>query len=401
MNAMLTKRALDGLFKQVTGGTFDVRFWDGAVARYGAGASPEFTLLLRDAAIFQPAGEDVLTRFAEGYAAGRIEVDGDVGEVIALAQRNQHLADQAFPTQVLGALGLAARLYRRSQARQKEDVAAHYDLGNDFFRLWLDESMTYSCAYFLSEADTLEDAQRQKINHSLRKLRLRPGDRLLDIGCGWGALVMHATADYDIRALGITLSEEQRAGACAAIRENELEERAQVRLAHYESLAREGIQFDRIVSIGMMEHVGKAHLREFAAAVATLLTPDGLALLHLITGPTGGPLNNWMERFIFPGSYIPSLPEILGILYEQGFRAWDVENLRPHYRKTLDHWAARFDRAAHVVRERYGETFARRWGLYLRGASASFREGALDVHQMLLSRGPAVPVPMTRADIYV
>jgi cyclopropane-fatty-acyl-phospholipid synthase len=400
MNALLTKRALDGLFRRVVGESFDVRYWDCTHAHYGPDAPPRFTIDLRDSTIFKPDANDALTRFAEGYASGKIEIEGDVGDVISLAQRNRDLGTVAFPTKVLGALDYAGRHHRRSYSHQKEDVAAHYDLGNDFFELWLDESLTYSCAYFLTEDDTLEKAQQQKIDHSLRKLRLQQGNRLLDIGCGWGALVTRAATHYQIRALGITLSEQQRDGACEKIRSHGLEEMAQVRLAHYETLAREAARFDRIVSIGMMEHIGKAHLGEFADTVATLLKPDGMALLHMITGPKGGMLNNWMERYIFPGSYLPSLPEILGILYERDFHVWDVENLRSHYRRTLDHWTARFDRSADVVRKRYGETFTRRWGLYLRGASASFREGALDVHQMLVSRGSAVPLPLTRADLY-
>jgi cyclopropane-fatty-acyl-phospholipid synthase len=295
------------------------------------------------------------------------------------------------------ALRAAGKL--RSLKVEKENVARHYDLGNDFFRLWLDESLTYSCAYFHNASDTLAQAQQQKIDHSLNKLRLQTGETLLDIGCGWGSLVLRAAGHYGANVTGITFSEAQHIGANAAIAERGLQETARALLADYGTLPEEK-QFDKIVSIGMMEHVGKENLAKFAHKVAQLLKPGGLALLHLITSVKEGPLNHWLEENIFPGGYIPTLPEIITHLAARDFRVWDVENLAPHYRLTLDCWSERFERVAPEVLAKFDERFVRMWRLYLRASSAAFRAGAVELHQILVSRGPATGLPLTREDIY-
>jgi cyclopropane-fatty-acyl-phospholipid synthase len=287
-------------------------------------------------------------------------------------------------TRGLAGAALRAATQLRSLRRKKENIARHYDLGNDFFRLWLDESMTYSCAYFCDASDTLEQAQRQKVEHSLEKLRLQRGETLLDLGCGWGALVMRAAEQYGADATGITLSEEQHVEANAAIRSRGLQDKARVRLMDYGALAQEGRQFDKVVSIGMIEHVGKAYLAEFARDVKLLLKPDGLALLHLITGATAGPMNSWMERYIFPGGYIPTLSEIIKHLETQSFHVREVEQLGPHYRRTLDEWSKRFERVVPAVREKFDERFVRMWRFYLRASSAGFREALVNVHQLLV-----------------
>lgn len=395
----LEKQVLHQVFSRVSGGAFEVAYWDGSRERYGAGA-PGFKLSFRDAALPNLLSDDVVMWFGEAYMDGRIDVEGDLADVVALAIRNASLEADLVSAGVARALRDRVAAVRRSLRRQAKDVQRHYDLGNEFYRLWLDETMTYSCAYFRSPEDTLETAQVQKMDHCLRKLRLRPGLSLLDIGSGWGALVVRAAERYGSDAVGITLSEEQYAYSCAALQARGLEDRAHVRLAHYDTVAHEGRTFDRIVSVGMIEHVGKAHLGEFAAAVERILKPGGLALLHLITSPTDGPVNSWTERYIFPGGYIPTVSETIGHLCDHGLRIVDVENLRPHYAMTLDHWSARFERNASAVRERFGEKFERMWRLYLRGASASFREGALEVHQILVSKGKSDAVPLTREDLY-
>jgi cyclopropane-fatty-acyl-phospholipid synthase len=231
-------------------------------------------------------------------------------------------------------------------------------------------------------------------------LRLQPGETLLDIGCGWGALVMRAAEVYDAQATGITLSEEQHAGANRAIEQRGLRDKAIIRLADYGALPGEGKRYDKIVSVGMIEHVGKENLAGFVETVEKLLKPDGLALLHLITNVEEGPINRWVEKNIFPGGYIPTLPETVTHLAARGFHVWDVENLAPHYRLTLDHWSLRFERVAAQVREKFDERFVRMWRLYLRASSAAFREGAVEVHQILVSSGRPAGLPLTREDIY-
>ena len=338
--------------------------------------------------------------FGEAYMNGRVDVEGDLADLVALAIRSG-LMSGAATTEGLTASALRAVAATRSLKRQKEDIAHHYDLGNDFFRLWLDESLTYSCAYFRNVSDTLERAQQQKLEHSLRKLRLQPGETLLDIGCGWGALVMQAAERFGAQALGITLSTEQQVGAAAAIVSRGLVDKAGVRLVDYGTLAREGPQFDKIVSIGMIEHVGKAHLAEFVGDVETMLRPGGLALLHMMTGVKyGRPSNPWVEKYIFPGGYIPTLSEMVNHLSARDFHVWDVENLGPHYRLTLDQWSERFERVVPLIREKFDERFVRMWRLYLRGFFSSFREATLEVYQILVSRGKPRNLSLTREDIY-
>jgi cyclopropane-fatty-acyl-phospholipid synthase len=398
---MFSRQVLHGLLSQVHDGSFAVHYWDGTTETYGPG-SPQFTLLLRDPAALDAIFAGPEKGFADAYIEGLLDVDGDLADVVALALRNHTSQSRWFANGVMKAV---QNVYaRRSTKRQKQDIASHYDLGNDFFQLYLDDSMTYSCAYFQDPSDTLEQAQRQKIDHSLKKLRLRPGESLLDIGCGWSALIMRAASQYGVKALGITLSEEQFAAGRDAIRRNGLEDCCEVRLVNYLDLVREGRTFDKIISIGMIEHVGKAHLGDFATATAAMLKDRGVAMLHHITTPWHEPSptadsDAFIHR-IFPGSYLPTLHEMLGHLGENGFNVVGVENLREHYRMTLDEWSRRFERNVDRVRAKFGEPFVRMWRLYLRGSSACFREGSCELHQTVVSKGVARDLPLTRDSLY-
>ena len=400
MKAMqvLTGRALDKLFEQVRRGSFSVTYSDGATEHYGAD-EPQFRIRFRDDNILDLLQGDLLMSFGDAYMDGRVDVEGDLADLFSLALQSGLMSATQRAQGLTGtALRAVGRL--RSLKHEKENIAHHYDLGNDFFRLWLDESLTYSCAYFRNASDSLEMAQQQKIDHSLKKLGLQPNETLLDIGCGWGSLVMRAAERFDVNATGITLSEEQLAGANAAIEERGLQGKARVRLVDYGAMAEEGRQFDKIVSIGMIEHVGKENLAGFVQAVEKLLKPGGLALLHSITSVKEGPMNRWVEKHIFPGGYIPTLPEIITPLTARDFHIWDVENLGPHYRLTLDCWSERFERALPTVLEKFDPKFVRMWRLYLRASSAAFREGVVEVHQLLVSRGQPAVLPLTREDIY-
>ena len=403
---MLAKRALDKtldktldkIFGQLSGGSFAVRYGNGTTESYGDGES-QFTIKLNDYDILSLIGDDMLTSFGEAYMDGRIDLDGDLADLMSLALKSGLMSVTQKTQGFAGsALRIAGKV--RSLGHAKENIAHHYDLGNDFFRLWLDESLTYSCAYFRNASDTIDEAQRQKIDHSLKKLRLQPDETLLDIGCGWGSLVVRAAEHYNVTATGITLSEEQLTGANWAIEEHGLGDKANVQLLDYSALLEEGKQFDKIVSIGMMEHVGKENLAGFVETVEKVLKPGGLALLHLITNVEEGPINHWIEKHIFPGGYIPTLPEIIAHLAARDFRIWDVENLAPHYRMTLDHWSERFEVVLPTVLEQFDERFVRMWRLYLRASSAAFREGVVEVHQILVSSGQPADLPLTREDIY-
>jgi cyclopropane-fatty-acyl-phospholipid synthase len=397
---MFAKQMLRQVFLQATGMPFTVKYWDETVEQFGAG-DPCFTLIIHDDQILDSLKANLEIGFGEAYMTGKIAIEGDPADLIWLISDTlEHRS--ALPGDSLFRLaGRASKLFdRRSRRRQKHDVARHYDLGNEFFQLWLDESLSYSCAYFQTPEDTLEQAQRQKIDHSLRKLRLYPSETLLDIGSGWGALVIRAAQQYHVNSLGVTLSEEQYTYSCQSLGLLGLQNQADVRLVDYQKLAGEGQQFDKIVSIGMIEHVGKAHLAEFAQCVASLLRPGGLALLHCVTAPKEGPFNPWMEKHIFPGAYLPTVPELLSHFAAQNLRILDVENLRPHYRLTLDQWSERFEQHVPQIREQYGEEFVRMWRLYLRSSSACFRIGSIEIHQMLVSHGKSDVVPLTRDDLY-
>lgn len=397
MKVAQTNQIVHRLFQRIRGGTLDVTYWDGTRESYGEG-EPRYGIRFRED--FSPdfSSGDWLTALGEAYMDGQLEVEGDLGGLVSLVTSENFLPDEEAHPFLTPLLRATAAI--RSITRQKEDISRHYDLGNDFFRLWLDESMTYSCAYFRTRYDTLEQAQRQKIEHSLRKLRIAPGERLLDIGCGWGSLVMHAAAELGVEAVGITLSEEQHALAGATIRARGLDDKASVRLIDYGSLSAEGRKFHKVVSIGMIEHVGKAHLGEFFAALEKLLKPGGLALLHMITGMKENRGSGWIEKYIFPGGYIPMLPEIVAQASSRGLRVWDVENLGPHYHLTLEHWVKRFEQAAAKVRKMFDERFVRMWRLFLLTSSAAFREGRIEVHQILVSHGKPRALPPTRDDLY-
>jgi len=396
---MAATQALGALRESVRSGSFAVVGPDGTTEDFGKG-EPQFTIHFRSGSIFDFLGDDPFMSFGEAYMNGQVDVEGDLADLVSFAIQNGITPTKDKPHRLAEVIRRVASAGSRSFKRQKSDIAHHYDIGNDFFRLWLDESLTYSCAYFRTRSDTLEQAQQQKIDHSLRKLQLQSNDSLLDIGCGWGALAIRAAEAFGAQALGITLSEEQYGGARAAIKSRGLQDRAEVRLDSYETLTREGTRFDKIVSIGMAEHVGETHLADFIRSLETLLKPGGLALLHLITGVTRRPTNDWTKKFIFPGGYIPTLAEIVNHISERDLHVWDVENLGPHYKLTLDHWSDRFERSLPFIRKKFDDNFVRMWRLYLRASAASFREGIVEVHQILLSRGQPSNLSLTREDLY-
>jgi len=397
---MFAKQILHQLFSLASDVPFTVVYWDGTSEEYGQGLS-RFTVRIQNQRFIDNLGDDYEIAFADAYVTGQVDIEGDIGDIITLAAEVLQRLEES-PTHALWKTfgRIAPHMGRRSLKKQRSDVQRHYDLGNDFYRLWLDESMTYSCAYFRHRDDSLETAQLQKTDHCLRKLRIRPGESLLDIGSGWGALTRRAADKYAANAVGITLSKEQYSYSCDALHQADLQDVCDVRMQDYLSTARQGVRFDKIVSVGMIEHVGHAHLGEFSEAVASLLKPGGLALLHFITSPREGPLCSWMDRYIFPGAYLPTLPEAIQQFHLQNLRILDVENLREHYQITLDRWSERFEAHSDEVRKKLGDQFVRMWRLYLRGCSASFREGIVELHQVLVSNGKSDNVPLTREDIY-
>lgn len=326
----------------------------------------------------------------EAYMRGDIELDRDLFEVLDLflGQMGRFKSNKR---------ALRSLIYTsKSKGNQKKEVTSHYDIGNDFYRLWLDETMSYSCGYFKRAGDSLFEAQVQKVDHILEKLRLEKGMTLLDIGCGWGFLLKRAAQHYGVKGVGITLSEEQYRQFSEEIRDQHMEDRLEVRLMDYRDLEKSGLSFDRVVSVGMLEHVGRGNYECFLQNVEAVLKPEGLFLLHYISAQEEHPGDPWIKKYIFPGGTVPSLREIIGLMPEYRFYTLDVESLRRHYTQTLLCWRENFLKHREEIAEKYGEEFTRMWELYLASCAATFHNGVIDLHQILVSKGVNNRIPMTR-----
>ncbi len=376
---------------------------DGEAADFGE--APTLTLTVRDAAALAQFRQPTLGGLAEAYVEGGIDIDGDVGEAIRIASR---LAE-------LSGASVAARPQLQPAAHQpptdRADIGHHYDVGNGFYRLWLDERMVYSCAYFETGAEDIDAAQQAKLEHICRKLRLAPGERFLDVGCGWGALVMHAARHYGVRSVGITLSEQQAALARERIAAAGLQGRAEVLLLDYRELPRrfgEG-SFDKAASIGMFEHVGLRNLSVYFGTVASMLRERGLMLNHGITStdvdsrPIGSGAGDFIGKYVFPNGELPHVALALREMSAAGFEVFDVESLRPHYALTLSHWSRRLESRLQEAAKQVAERTLRIWRVYLAGCSHGFDQGWMNIYQLLGSRqvaaGPT-ELPLTRQWIY-
>ncbi len=336
---------------------------------------------------------DPQSALADAYVNGLIGIDGDICDLIEQLYRTKaDFMNGGRPARLL------QKIVVHAKNRNRKNVEFHYDIGNDFYRLWLDESMTYSCAYFRDEKDDLETAQRNKVEYSLKKLCLTREDRLLDIGCGWGRLILTAAEKYGVRATGVTLSREQHRKAKETIAAQNLGDRLSVELTDYADL--QGDSYSKIVSIGMIEHVGKSHLKHYFETVHRLLEDGGLFLAHMITCPNEGSDNRWIAKNIFPGGYIPGIKEIIRDACESGFMVIGMESLRRHYGRTLACWVENFERNRNEIGKNKDERFIRMWRLYLNAAEAAFNSGHLDIHQVLLSKGPVDTLPWTRDYLY-
>lgn len=362
---------------------------DGEEKRIGSG-EPEFTITVNK----MPSAQEFLTStslaLGEAYMRGDIEVDKDLYYVLNLflGQMGKFTTDQNKLKKLI--------MTSRTKANQKKEVQAHYDLGNDFYELWLDESLTYSCAYFKNESDTLYEAQKNKVDHILQKLALEDGMTLVDIGCGWGFLLIEAAKRYHIKGTGITLSKEQCRFLEEKIKEEQLEDYLSVQIMDYRDLPKSGKTFDRAVSVGMIEHVGRGNYGEFLKHISSVLTPGGLFLLHYISAMKEYPGDAWIKKYIFPGGTVPSLREIVTLLPDYNFYTLDVESLRRHYNRTLLCWRENFNKNIDEIEKKRDKEFIRMWELYLCACAATFNNGIIDLYQILMSKGINNELPMLR-----
>lgn len=326
----------------------------------------------------------------EAYMDGDLEIEGDLYYALDhfLGQMDKFSTDES---------ALKKLIFTSTEKKnQQKEVQSHYDIGNDFYKLWLDETMSYSCGYFLHEDDTLYQAQVNKVDYILKKLYLKEGMTLLDIGCGWGYLLIEAAKKYGVQGLGITLSKEQYREFQSRIEKEHLEDRLTVELRDYRDLPDMGKTFDRVVSVGMVEHVGRDNYQTFMDCVNRVLNPGGLFLLHFISALKEHAGDPWIKKYIFPGGVVPSLREMLFCAAEDGFHTMDVENLRLHYNRTLLCWEKNYREHLDEVRKRFDERFVRMWDLYLASCAATFHNGIIDIHQLLLTKGINNELPMVR-----
>ncbi|MFJ8065020.1 class I SAM-dependent methyltransferase [Psychrobacillus sp. NPDC096426] len=389
---MIDKLFYKTLLKNTFSDPMEVTFWDGEKVQQGEG-TPKFSLIFHDVIPKAELMQNASVAFGEAYMNGIIEIEGSIKEVVASIYNKK----ESF----LGGSKMYASLLKKisnTTKRSKENVAFHYDIGNDFYKLWLDETMTYSCAYFKTANDSLKTAQQNKVAHILKKLNLQEGQTLLDIGCGWGELIITAAKKYGVKATGITLSTEQFERVKDRILEEQLEDSLDVQLIDYRELKKQ--KFDRIVSVGMLEHVGQEHLTEYFQKVNELLEDGGLSVLHTITTHKEGATNAWIDKYIFPGGYVPSVSELVTHMAENKFLLIDLESLRRHYEKTLDMWSENFENVLDKVKKTKDERFIRMWRLYLNACAASFQAGNIDLTQFIFTKGTNDSLPFTRSYMY-
>lgn len=381
-------------------GTLLMTLPGGRTSRHGDGTGRPVHITFHDSANLASIVLNPELRLCEAYVDGHMTIaDDDLMGFLTLAISN--LA-RGHRTGWQSLLAQARRSMRRLRqwnpvGRTRARVAHHYDLSGALYDLFLDADKQYSCGYFLTPHDTLDQAQAQKKAHIAAKLLLQPGMRVLDIGCGWGGLAITLARDHGARVLGVTLSAEQQRVATERVREAGLQDRVEIRLADYRSVTG---RFDRVVSVGMFEHVGTPHYREYFAHVRDRLTDDGIALIHTIGRMfPPGYTHPWIQKYIFPGGYIPAMSEVMAAIEKEELWATDIEIWRLHYAETVRHWEARFRANRDKVLALYDERFYRMWRFYLVSAEVYFREARQCVFQFQLARDQA-SVPLTRDYLY-
>jgi cyclopropane-fatty-acyl-phospholipid synthase len=376
---------------------FSVVLWNGEEIAASA-APPVAKLRLRDRGTLVKLLARPRVEFGEAYSSRRLEVEGDLLELLVAV----------YPSMREGRspVGLTQRvlwkldnwLHANTPAGSKRNIHHHYDIGNDFYKLWLDEQLLYTCAYFPTPTASLEEAQRAKMDHVARKVWLKPGEKVAEAGCGWGSLALHLARHYGVSVRAFNISHEQIAYARARAKAEGLDGRVEFVEDDYRNISG---RYDAFVSVGMLEHVGRDHYRDLVRTIDRVLGPAGRGLIHSIgQNVSGWPLNPWIRRRVFPGAYPPGLQEMVAMFEPCSFSVLDVENLRLHYAETLRHWLTRFNAAEDRIVRMFDPAFVRAWRLYLTGSQAAFLCGSLHLFQLVFARRQCNAIPWTRAYLY-
>lgn len=390
---ILFRSRLERFQRTYEGPPFTITFWDGDRMGFGAGA-PRFDVHFKTRASLALSYLQSNLGFGEAYVRGDVVIDGDLEEaLIAIGKGDDHLDDDGPASKLKGMIG-------RTLSREKQDIEHHYGRGEDFYELYLDRKLQYSCGYFRTPEDTLDQAQEQKIAHTARKLHLRPGQRLLDIGCGWGHLMFHAAETYGVECVGLTLCDNQAEYIRREARARKLP--VTVRVQNYLELPASE-RWERVVSVGMMCHIGEARIDAFYDKVTSALAPGAICLLHCIAKmQESSVVDPFVEKHVFPGYWFNSMEGMSKRAVARGLHVLDVENLRQHYALTTHHWRKNFLRNYDAIKAKtgYDDRFMRTWEYYLASATAGFRRGRLHLLQMVMSNGVVDDYPMTRDFLY-
>ena len=376
-----------------------LRLWDGH--EFNFGPTPSVTIVVKDPTLVSQFTHPSLDLLGSAFVEGRLELEGSISEAIRVCDElSQALVDDDENTP-------PPRVYH-DKATDAESISYHYDLSNDFYQLWLDQDMAYSCGYFETGEESLDEAQQAKFRLLCRKLRLKPGEYLLDVGCGWGGLARFAAREYGVKVFGITLSKEQLKLARERVNAEGLQDKVDLQLLDYRDLPQDG-RFDKIVSVGMFEHVGHANLREYCEILSRAVREGGLVMNHGITSKhtdgrqVGRGAGDFIDRYVFPNGELPHLSMMTAEISEAGLEVVDVESLRLHYARTLEHWSQRLENKLDAAAKQVPEQALRIWRLYLAGCAYAFAHGWINIDQILATKPHAdgsLELPPTRADIY-
>lgn len=392
------------LFRDYSGAPFAIRSGDGWHWSSSQSERPACTLVIHSAAAWRALLEDPSQRtLGEAFIQGKIDVEGDLFSIFPAVQYLvEHPGSWRYRTlrtlwHSASSVAQCLRYGRQhSKTRDRSSISYHYDLPVDFYRPWLGSTLAYSCAYFRESTECLECAQTNKLELICRKLGLQAGERFLDIGCGWGSLLLHAASRYGAEAYGITLSREQAAIAAQRINHAQLQDHCTVELRDYRTMPELPTRFDKIASVGMFEHVGLKNMHDYFQIALRMLSPDGLFLNHGIARSATSPLtpskDSFMDKYVFPDGELVTLSEVLQVAESVGFEVCDVDNLRSHYEQTLRLWVENLQRNASTVLNTVSERTYRIWLLYMAGSAYAFHCGKIELYQVLLAPRPAAGV---------